>query len=222
MVRISVVIIVVLALALMIVRYFGDDSAPRENDSVSRAAESSPNQQLPGSEALVDEKAVETAALSNNSSISSVQVGPASDQTDGARQEFASDTIKSRYAVISTENFNRFFYSDAEEATTAMLQAAEEQEYDIEWSSLAMDVVNDSLEKAGTRSHSATWTVDCHTTICVVEFPDSALDGYDTRPTIKMLEGGIFERAVWYRRYKDDFAYLFVVLPEFSYDRDRN
>lgn len=214
------VIAIALILALLVVRYAGDDSASHDISLLSGTEESPPGEQ-PSASIVLDDEGLDTQhdVVPNDEGIRGSQSMPESQPSYPDHQEVVNDSTESKYRVITTENVNMFFALRSEAAAREILHAAEEQEYDFEWSSLAMDTVNKALEETGVRDHSSEWTVDCHSTICVVEFPDSALSDYDTKQATRMLEVEIFERVIWYKRYKDNIAYLFVMLPEFSYDR---
>jgi len=151
--------------------------------------------------------------------------------TPQVQSPIVSQTTNSRLApvardredtVITTENVSMYFYTEPLEASRVLREAAVQEDYDPHWSGRATDRVNDVLSDASIRTHVSDWTVDCHTTICVVDFLDSSLRDFDDSEATLQLEADIFERVVWFRHYKNNSATLFLMVPKFTYDPNRS
>ena len=164
-------------------------------------------------EVAAEETIVSTAELVGDNEAEQTNLEPV---TRGNRVDLRQN--KDRF--ITPENAGMLMYTKTEKTTRVLLQAIEEQDYDLMWSSQAMDAVNKTLIAEGVRGHADDWIVDCRTTICIVTFPDSALEDFDEDNATTALETSSFERVIWLRYYRNDSAYLFLLAPDFSYDTD--
>lgn len=123
--------------------------------------------------------------------------------------------------IITTENFGILFHTEPFETIDALREALDEQNYDINWSGQAIDAINQVLTQQNVSEHASEWLVDCKSTICIVEFPDSALEEFDDKEATALLENIDFERVGWFRHYQQDTALLLLLTSEFSFDRGK-
>jgi len=210
---------IVIAIALIVIFIVVQDSGPSDDRNLASA----PSADETSLGEISQEPAVKDGVTEGDQST----IHPnRQDSTNSAQQpdnvgNSVAHSRSDRERIITTENITLFFYAEPLAASQVLFRAAESQEYDLVWSGQATGAVNEILVATGLREHANDWTIDCRTTICIVQFPDTALADYDHEDATKMLGGGDpFGRVIWFRRYKDNAAYLFLMRSDFEFDRD--
>jgi len=121
--------------------------------------------------------------------------------------------------LVTVDNITGLFFQDGDETMQLIYDAAREQGSDPNWSGRAASDVEAILASSGIDEFSKERIVECYVTVCIVEFLDSALFGFEPKLTTEEFAAGEFERVLWYRLYQKDAAYLFLLLPEFEHRR---